>query len=281
MTTDSVSAAFPEELYPPARPLVDGYQRRLTRGYNFMREVPVIIAGLARNVSPFLPKTMARIEQLGRLFHDYSVVIFENDSTDDTISQLNAWASANPKVTVLSESLGMPVNPGTRCLDRAARMAIVRNKYREHIATHLSAVPYTIIVDTDLPGGWSYDGIANSFSYRDWDMMGSNGMLRIINKSRGTSRVAHFDAWAFRRVGHPHPHKPTEVNPLRLNRGEPPIQMLSCFGGLGIYKTHALMAAAYQGGDCEHVPLHLQMCRAGKKIYLNPSQIVCYGTRDW
>jgi hypothetical protein len=77
-------------------------------------------------------------------------------------------------------------------------------------------------------------------------------------------------------------HKANEVNPLQLKRGEPLIPMESCFGGLGIYRMDALLSSMYVGGDCEHVPLHRGLKAAGySRIFLNPSQIVLYGTRNW
>jgi len=42
----------------------------------------------------------------------------------------------------------------------------------------------------------------------------------------------------------------------------------------------AWLAARYEGGDCEHVPLHREMRRLGYgRLFLNPSQIALYGRK--
>ena len=82
-----------------------------------MRDQRVVIAGLARNIAAILPKTVARVERLGSCFRDYRVVVYENDSSDGTLAQLQQWQSRNPRVALLSESCGDPVNRPVRCLD--------------------------------------------------------------------------------------------------------------------------------------------------------------------
>ena len=55
------------------------------------------------------------------------------------------------------------------------------------------------------------------------------------------------------------------------------LPVFSSFGGLGVYKTKALISSRYSGNDCEHVPLHVGMREAGfLNIYLNPNQITLY-----
>jgi hypothetical protein len=67
---------------------------------------------------------------------------------------------------------------------------------------------------------------------------------------------------------------------LAWSRGEPLLPVNSCFGGLGLYRMPAWLAARYGGDDCEHVVLHRRMRDAGyDRQYLNPSQIVLYGRK--
>lgn len=275
-----MSADFAENKYPAAPRHTKEYKRLVARGYTEMKIHSTVICGTARNVLNTLPTTIARVEKLGSLFGDYVVVVFENDSTDGTVEGLQAWAAANQKVNVLTESRNDPVNPGTRCLARADRMALYRNKYHDYIVSNLTMYEYVLVVDMDLPEGWSYDGIANTFGHRNWDFVGSNGML-IVQPPNKPVRIAHFDAWAFRHINHPEPHKPQEINPLQFGRGQPMLPVLSCFGGVGVYRTPAFISSRYAGGDCEHVPFHLGMRNAGfNKTYMNPSQIVSYGVRN-
>lgn len=84
-----------------------------------MAETRVAITGLARDVGRILPLTIRRVEHLANCFADARVVVFENDSRDDTRLLLCRWAGDDPRVDVTSERLDDPVNPTTRCLDRA------------------------------------------------------------------------------------------------------------------------------------------------------------------
>lgn len=270
-------AHFAEDTYLPSPQRAVNYYKIVERGKVEMRRQNVVIAGLARNIAAVVGKTMARIERLGQMFNSYSVVIFENDSRDNTLEQLQGWARSNANVTIMAEMRQDPINPGIRCLNRAARMAFYRNKYREYIHERLATRDAVIVLDTDLCNGWSYDGIANTFGQAvDWHFVGSNGI--IFKDYEGTlSRSLFYDVWAFRWRNNWTPIPPGHLNPRFWPRGEPMLRVNSCFGGLGVYRMPAFLAGKYDGSDCEHVPFHRQLIEAGyTELYMNPSQIVWY-----
>ena len=165
-------ATFPESFFLVPPRLSQEYLSTVARGYLRMRQRRVVIGGLARNVGSVLPVTIRRIEQLGLAFDDYRVVIYENDSSDDTLAQLTNWMRANPKVSIVTEVHQDPEHRPCRSLSRACRMAYYRAQCQDFIAGHYRDFDDVILVDTDLEGGWSYDGIANSFGHNDWDFMG-------------------------------------------------------------------------------------------------------------
>jgi hypothetical protein len=225
--------------------------------------------------------TVARIERLGKMFEDYRVVIYENDSTDGTDIVLKEWESQNYKVKIVSEKLGDVKYESITDAKRLAALANYRNHYLEDIFDKGTIVPdYIIVTDLDLPGGWSYEGICNSFGYDHWSVMGSNGLLYGIleGSTDNEMRRIYYDSLAFRRKGHPEPHVSSDINAIVYNRGESPIQVDSCFGGMAIYKSGVFKhGARYSGPDCDHVELHRRMLDTGiDEIYLNPSQIVLY-----
>jgi len=272
------AAAFPEELWPPViEP--NHYENRVTQGQAAMRDKRVVICGLARDIVKTLPDTIQRIERLGEMFADYRVVVFENDSVDGTLEVLRQWAKSSNRVHVLSERLRAPVNRQIRCALRGSRMAFYRNKYRDFVAAHFADFDHCVVADMDLPVGWSYDGIANSFGWANWDAVGSYGV--IFQRIRYRLNVpVHFDAWAFREQGSFAPMPTGIVNRYHWLRGEPLVPVASCFGGLALYRMEAMLSARYEGGDCEHVPFHRNMRQQGlSRIYLNPSQIVHYGRK--
>lgn len=271
---------FDESLFPPVAGGDGAYRRFVKDGYERMRQSTVVFAGLARNVSHILPATILRMESLGLAFKNYEVVIYENDSTDHTKQLLEAWASINPRVHLVCERLDAPVNRPIRCSSRAKWMCYYRNCVQKYVLQNLPAVDYVVLMDTDLIGGWSVDGIANTIGQSNWDFVGSNGM---IYKRGGfkSNRLIHYDAWAYRVDSEMAPITTCKVNAIRHRRGEPMIKLPSCFGGLGIYTYEAFRKGIYEGEDIEHVGFHRSLIRSGlDRLYLNPNQIVLYGRKD-
>jgi hypothetical protein len=235
----------------------------------------VVICGLCRNVRHFLPTLAAHIERLGNQLDDYQVVLFENDSTDATLEFLHDWRGRNERVHILSERLGHCRFPRIRTVERTERLAEYRNHCRSFAVEQFGEYDELIMVDTDLAGGWSLDGLANTFGHDDWDFVGSYGLVRVHGERM--SDWAQFDAWAFRALDHPLPHSNLEVNSMFFERGEPMLPVLSCFGGLGVYRMLAMKSVEYGGADSEHVVLHGRMRQNGfGRLMLNPSQIVLY-----
>jgi hypothetical protein len=215
---DSLSS-FAESEFPVVEARRAAYTDRVEAGRQRMRSHTVVVCGLCRDVRHWLPRTRARIERLGTMFRDYAVVLYENDSQDDTVAYLRQWQRENPRVHILSESLGYPRYPQVRDPQRATRLAACRNSYLDYAVRELGDYDYSIVVDTDLRGGWSYDGVAHTFGCTDWDFVGSYGVLPRISDGRPPYRhLVHFDAWAFRDVGHAQPHQGHEINRMVLQR---------------------------------------------------------------
>jgi hypothetical protein len=194
---DFRGVVFPEWAFPPARSYEADYRAECRRGYAAMAGSRVVITGLARNVAGILPTTMRRIENLTRCFADHRIVVYENDSTDETRGQLLAWAAADRRVHTVSEQPGDPVNPATRCLHRAARMARYRRRCQELVLAEYGRFDAVIIIDLDILGGWSTDGIAHTFGQQDWDFVGANGIIYRRHGLR-VNDARQYDTWALR-----------------------------------------------------------------------------------
>lgn len=271
---------FPEAVFPASESKASEYRQRVFAGLARMRQSSVVVCGLARNVAEVLPVTLARVERLGELFADYRVILFENDSRDGTAAVLTEWSRRNPRGRVLSETLGDCVNPTARCLRRAERMARYRNRYLDVVKSEFADFTHAIVLDTDLKGGWSLDGLADTFGHDAWDFVGSNGII-FKRLKRDWNVPVQYDAWAFRLDDKMTPLPVHAVNAMQWQRGQPLVPVTSCFGGLGVYRMPALLAAGYDGWDSEHVPLHQQMRQNGDdRLFLNPSQITVYGRRQ-
>jgi hypothetical protein len=272
-------SAFPETQFLAAPFLAQSYLMKVARGYAAMRQRRAVIVGLARNVAHILPHTILRVERLGQLFADYRVVMYENDSADETLNILRDWSHGHRHVAVIHERHNDPVHAATRSLARARRMAYYRGRCQDYVLDHHGNFDHVIVVDTDLEGGWSYDGVANTFGHDGWDFVGSFG---IIFRRQGLSpnRFMHYDAWAYREDEDFTPLSTATVNKILFERGEPLWPVTSCFGGLGVYRMQAYAAGAYDGSDVEHVTFHARIRQLGyDRLFLNPSQLTLYGRR--
>lgn len=272
---------FPESFFLPS-PLVKAeYEQTLQRGKGVLLKSKVVVAGLARNIAAALPRAIYRIEQLRKMCGTSRAVVFENDSRDTTLPLLRKWQGSVPGVHVLSENLGHPVNQSIRSLTRAVRMAYYRELCQNYIREQFSNYDFVVLIDLDIGGGFSLDGICHSAGLGDVDnrpvdFCASNGIY--FHDAFGICDYpVQYDVWAFRPSGTWNPLQNTAVNPLRFDRGEPPIPVNSAFGGLGFYRTTAYLSGKYDGTDCEHVPFHRTMIQAGyTNLFLNPSQVVLY-----
>ena len=208
------------------------------------------------------------------------VVIYENDSRDGTLGYLWAWQQQNQRVDVLTDLLRKPRWGQVQDHERMFHMAECRNRYISHTLKKYPEYDYLIVLDTDLPEGFSYDGVANTFGHNDWDVVGSNGVL--FHSYGSYSRAPmFFDALAFRRQGDTEVRSFDVVNRLSYRRGDHLVPVWSCFGGLAIYRMECFRdGARYGGDDCEHVVLHQQLREQGyDRQFLNPSQMVLYSAQ--
>lgn len=262
MGIDWVNSFFPESYY-----LSNGsYYNQVAAGYDVCKTKNVIICGICKNIETNVRPILAKIKTLGEMFKSYSVFVYENDSTDNTVLNLANYSDLlDIPIVIQSEKLDMEPHEQDKSLYRRRVMAQCRNKYLDYIQD--KEPDYVIILDLDV-WGFSYQGVAHSFS-QDFDVMGSNGIIYQLNKENKRFRC-FYDTWAYRGDG------PDNLNLLTLNRGEPVYEVESCFGGLAIYNRKILDNVRYMDYDCDHVTLHEQIRKNGYKINLNPSQIVIY-----
>lgn len=268
---------FPESLFLCKTELLEQYKDRTINGLETMKNSSVFICGLARNIATTIPYTIARIERLASMFKNADIFIYENDSEDATRDLLVDWEFSSTNVDIQDEKLRNEKLKQNKTVSRRVDMAYYRNKYLNEFYNRrkLKHYDYLLILDMDLKGGFSYEGIANSFGWNEiWDCIGANGLL--FRKTGEIWEKLFYDSWAFRRLCHRKDHDSSEINLLDYSRGEPPIRVFSVGSGLIIYKSNALDGEYYTAEDCDHPTLNLQLVDKGKTVWLNPSMITLY-----
>lgn len=240
----------------------------ISAGQEIAAKTEVMILGLARNLGTRVNQAEQLLKSIRTKFATCTAFIYENDSEDDTAARLENLVKQNTWIQVQSEQRGDKKWPSVRSGDRGAQMAIYRNICRD--AFLASSAQFAVVIDLDVISV-EHNGLMHTMGKSDWDCVGSNGLHFL--KGRWTQ----YDAWAWRDLGRSTAHHHVEINRRVYRMGDPLLPVKSCFGGMAIYRREAMAAAAYGGGDCEHVVFHAAMAAAGHdRIFCNPTQIVRY-----
>lgn len=273
-----------------------------------MEKLKVAICGCTKNSADYIKNEINSILNLSQLFLSLDIVIYENDSTDNTVKILKSMEKDNT-ISLISES-GIQ----TRLQRRTMIIAHGRNKLVEFVNS-TDAYDYMIMIDLDnVMAEFDKQGLIDAFSYDldTWDVLTGNchgkyydiWALR-LNKNKWSddhekiwNSCIDYDCWdminhrrqqGFNvRIRHIQPfqkHIPRELSLLQVD---------SSFGGIGIYKVSKIKNCRYYGftrycsckkynifpgrciwETCEHVSFHKDMIeKHNAKIFICPQLII-------
>jgi hypothetical protein len=209
------------------------------------------ICGTVRNCAPFLNKVFTNIEKFGSLFDDYTIIVYYDISTDNTLDLLKEYQKKNSRLLVY-------VNKKPLSEYRTFRIAKGRNVCLKYIFENQTRFPYFIMMDFD---DVSYteiniDPIRKCLMREDWDSVSFN-------------RNNYYDIWALSikpyylscaHIGADAGIAMSKyiINLLNnANKGEL-IPCASAFGGFAIYRTDKFANCRYSGLlDLSLLPKHL------------------------
>lgn len=256
---------------------IDSYKEHVEYGRVEARRQKLAIVSICRNAMPYLRNTLALVDELAGLWRDCAYYVYENDSTDETAAALDDFA-IRQWVTIEHDALGGEDSRGFEP-ERTVRLAKCRTRCQEWVRNHAADASYVMVLDTDPHGGFSVDGVLNSlgwfcemlgesFHRREPGAMASHSLF--VRKEEAGYGVAAYDAWAARLNNFEDRREHQWFHLLLPPVGSQPIPMNSAFGGLCLYRREAFLAGVYDGSDCEHVPFHKAMQKAGYQLFLNP-----------
>lgn len=275
------------------------YYTDVDRGFKLLKEKKVFICGIARDCESALRDVMIpKVEEFIPYLGDYHISIFENDSKvssgDDTAKVLTEWGQKHKDNShIVCEELNWGRIGGTRP-NRTNRLAQHRNKCLTHLHKNFRHFDYMLVLDWDLRGGFSINGISHSIAmFEDLD-----GCAAITANSLNGS-TKYYDAFAYRDTGHFGRYNKSILHAARRHGGRTigseMVQIGSGFNALGIYDVKKLCDAIDKEGpssgnadslkfgnlygdgkNCEHVRLHAALHVCGYSVWLNPSLVVHY-----
>lgn len=265
--------------------LYSDYVKMTNIGKEYLSNIGIGIVGLCRNNSAKINNFFNIAHYLSSQAKQTQIFIYENDSTDDTVAQLEKFGSYHDNFAFISDTLNRKQYGQVKDLERTQNLAEYRNKCLDYIRNNFSDnIEYIIVMDTDLLE-ISIEGFFNSFGWlkTNKDIISAIcGFSYTFNKSRGM--LWNYDSWAFRwtwwedqlQYSHHLNYNPSMWFGFWCPYiGSSPIAVNSGFGGYCIYRKKDLLKTRYEGNDCEHVCLHKNLKKTipNFQLYANPSQI--------
>lgn len=205
----------------------------------------MLICGVCKDIEPAVPNTIQSIQELGKQFQDYRVLIYENNSKDQTKNLMQKWAEKNDRVIFISETLSekeliSPIHK--RKMRRTEAIARARNQVMDHVRSSCyDDYKYVIWADLDFLDPWDVENIVDSIlnSQQEWDAIFANGMYDLFayrdEEFPIGAELMGEEYWsAIDRIS-------VHLDPSSWKK------VYSAFGGLGIYKRDAIKDFRYSG----------------------------------
>jgi hypothetical protein len=209
-------------------------------------EENILLCGVVKNAAKYLDKSIRLCIQTGELFNNHKIIIYENNSTDDTKHILSRYTS-NPNFKIIMEDIpyddikrnskvwAYTQITGSDHPCRIEQIANTRNKIlAECKKPEYDEYTYIMFIDLDTEG-WSVDGIIDSFRRKDeWDAIFANGLQG--NRYYDLFAYRDFRDYVFSAelLGD---YSFSLHHNISIPPNDPELKcVVSAFGGIGIYK---------------------------------------------
>lgn len=262
----------------------------------------IIIAVLARDCEDSLKTNIPLIEKLRAQFSWSQVVVVENDSIDSTKDLLNDWKINSNNVDIISNDYGTKTIPDKSDLiknpltsyQRIEKMVFYRNLYLDYIKQVQHPVDLVIIIDIDVLK-ISLTGLINAINSFD-DKTGAvfaNG-ISTMQTPLGVSEI-YYDIFAVQE----YPLNKFSYSTKSLNKTfksinknvkkSPLYEVISAFGGVGIYNYNAIRDLRYKTvlnplnlreAICEHIPFNQEIIKQGFNNFIARDFKVIYARHN-
>ena len=256
-------------------------------GLQKAKQSKIVFCGLCRNIESTVEKNIKYLEYIGSHFNEYRIVLFENDSHDETRKLITNLAAQNNNIILLK-----CCNDGScecklksknlydvKLEERIKKMAHYRNKYLNYVKEKYYHFDYTLVIDMDMRGAFEITPIFKNICHNYWDAIAING-LGVLPGTFGIV-VFTYDALAFIPCNKNHDKNTIkniivsglQMNQLMFTNKDELIQVSSAFNGTCLYRTKSLLTSEYESKTrCEHIDLHLNMKKHGfSNIYIDPN----------
>ena len=252
------------------------------------------ICGTVKNCGKYLDKIFLNMEVIGMLFEKYTIILYYDHSTDDTLAKLKKYKSLHP------DNFHYYVNNDPLTRFRTWNIAKGRNACLETIRQKYNDSEYFIMMDCDdvCSGDVNQRMLLYYLARSDWDALS-------FNHPNG-----YYDVWALSKdhlvIGCSNFFNGEKVymnyitNIIKKTPKNQLVPCFSAFNGFSIYRTEKFLNCSYNGEfeldyipenyiqrnilytgkiisknvkeDCEHRKFHFQAIRENSaRIRISPN----------
>lgn len=229
------------------------------------------ICGPVKNCGPYLSKVLDNMTKIGSLFDDYVILIYYDESIDNTLQLLREYQLKNPKLLFY-------VNKQPTSRFRTHNIAKARNTCLEYIRNNRDRYPYFIMMDCDDVNCKDvHIDVLRKYLHREdeWDGLSFNTYPK------------YYDIWGLSIYpycfSYNHFHNNTAyytiiqryVDALLTDakREDKLVECISSFNGFSLYKTSKFIHSYYDGRirldlmPKQYIDLHKRITNSTKLVF--------------
>ena len=193
----------------------------------------LIVCGCTKNSESYIYKHLQLLYDMAPLFKTFKMLIYENDSEDNTVKILKKFKKKHKYFDYISDNI-------QEDLTREEVLAYGRNT----LLNHIQGFDYMIMVDLDdVISTFKPSQLKYLFENKEWDALFANcetyydvSALR-IEKDKWTHtcpfKVIDYDCWE--KVHYHNSTRFVSQHQIKIPSSAPLIPVNSAFGGFGIY----------------------------------------------
>ncbi|MFO1159202.1 MAG: hypothetical protein U1E60_10225 [Reyranellaceae bacterium] len=245
-----------------------------------------VFLGAARDCAAHLPAVLENLDRFAAAYDEAFFLFLVSDCIDDTAAILQKWLADGRPGRVLDMGAVAPALP-----KRTERLAHVRNAGLDEIGRlGRQDRDHLVIADLDdvLAAPVATDGFIAAVQWLAGDPSRAGVLANALPRYYDVWALRH-DRWCPHDVWHSIWGRPDGqsfeaakfrevfVRQIALPATLPPIEVLSAFGGLGVYRMPFALGARYCGIDAEgrevseHVAFNTAIGRAGGRLHIFPA----------
>ena len=262
-----------------------------------MYNYSVVVCGLTKDSEEYILNHLGKLQRMEEVFKEFHFVVYENDSSDDTLSKLELFKSNHENFNFISEK-NVPgrVTGWDHGRHRIAVIAHGRNTLLDYVESNFQNYDFMIMVDLDdIVSRFRVHQLTHLFGQTDhWDALTANTYgyrdyydlwaLRFHRRQDPIARGSWEDSYCANHNCHEDFRKFVKCikgeMKIKIPRKTKLIPVLSAFGGFAIYRMEKIKGcrfnSIFNGGlDCDPVAFHNDMReKHDAKIFICPQFLV-------